>query len=264
MRMTTACSLSLFTSLLLTAACGGGGSQPGGTSQPAPASTPAPPAAAAPAAGSGNGVISGRVLFEGQAPAQERIQMDADAVCQKAHTSPVYSEVVTVNDNGTLRDVFVYVKAGVQGSHPTPSETVTFDQKGCHYTPHVFGVMAGQQIKILNSDDTLHNVHALPANSSQFNIAMPKFLKEKVVSFENPEVMVRVKCEVHPWMGAWIGVLNHPFHGVSDSTGAFSLKGLPAGTYTIEAWHEKYGQQTQEVTLAADETKDIAFTFKAN
>ena len=263
MRIRTACTLSLFTSLLVAAACGGGGSQPGGAAPPTPAAAP-PPAAAAPPAAAGNGAITGKVLFEGTEPAKERIQMDADAVCQKAHSGPVFSDVVTVNDNGTLRDVFVYVKAGVSGSHPAPTDPVVFDQKGCHYTPHVFGVMAGQPIKILNSDDTLHNVHALPANSTQFNIAMPKFLKEKVVSFENPEVMVRVKCEVHPWMGAWVGVLNHPFYGVSDASGGFSLKGLPSGTYTVEAWHEKYGQQTQEVTLAADETKDIAFTFKAN
>ncbi|MFQ5718873.1 MAG: carboxypeptidase regulatory-like domain-containing protein [Acidobacteriota bacterium] len=254
--------------LLFAAACGGGDS-----STPTPAPAPAPGAGTAPAAekspaagtATGNGEIKGSIAFEGEAPKRKKISMGADPICQAAHTEPVFDDSVIVNDNGTLKDVFIYVKAGLAGgAYDVPTEDAIFDQHGCHYAPHVMGVQAGQKIKILNSDSTLHNVHALPTNNPQFNIAMPKFLKEKEVSFENPEVMIRVKCEVHPWMGAWIGVLDHPFFNVSDDTGAFSLSGLPAGDYTIEAWHEKYGQLTQQVSLGDGEVKELNFTFKAN
>ncbi|MFQ5670770.1 MAG: carboxypeptidase regulatory-like domain-containing protein [Acidobacteriota bacterium] len=248
--------------IFLAAACGGGGE----TSAPAPPPA-APPAASATGGGAsgaatGSASIHGKILFEGDAPKPAAIRMSADPVCQKTHSGPVYSEAITVNDNGRLKDVFVYVKAGLEGkTYPVPSEPVTFDQKGCQYIPHVIGLRAKQTLKILNNDDTLHNIHALPSKNKQFNIAMPKFKKEQDVSFDQPEVMIRVKCEVHPWMGAWIGVLDHPFFSVSDDQGAFSLEGLPAGQYTIEAWHEKLGQQTQEVTLADGAAEEISFTF---
>lgn len=260
MRKSLVCSASLV-GLLFAVACGGDESS--APSGPSPAAPAAPAAPAGPVTGTSG--VTGSIAFEGEAPKLLKISMGADPICQAAHDGPVYADIVTVNDNDTLRDVFVYVQSGLSGkTYPVPSEEVIFDQSGCQYMPHVLGMQAKQTLKILNSDDTLHNVHALPAKNKQFNYAMPKFLKTKTAIFDNPEVMVRVKCEVHPWMGAWIGVLDHPFFSVSDDTGAFSITGLPAGDYTIEAWHEKYGQVTQQVSLGDDEVKDLSFTFKAN
>lgn len=209
--------------------------------------------------------ITGKAMFQGQAPAAETIKMEADPNCSLLHPQGVTSDSVIVNSNGTLRNVFIYVKEGLAGKKfDAPKETVLFDQKGCQYSPKVFGIQAGQPLEILNSDGTLHNVHALPSNSPQFNLGMPiKGMKLKK-SFAKPEVMVKIKCEVHPWMSAYAGVLDHPFFGVTGDEGGFEIKNLPPGDYVIEAWHEKYGVQTQNVTIASDdETKEASFEYKA-
>jgi plastocyanin len=161
--------------------------------------------------------------------------------------------------------VFVYVKDGLGDYYfETPTTAVTLDQKGCHYAPHVFGVRAGQPVEIVNSDPTLHNVNAMAKVNQSFNLgqAIQGMKNQKV--FKTPEVMVHIKCDVHNWMNAYAGVLNHPYFAVTANGGSFELKGLPPGTYTIEAWHEKLGTQTQSVTLAANESKPITFAFKAN
>lgn len=210
-------------------------------------------------------VISGKIAFEGQAPAPQKMKMDADPNCSVSHPEGVDDDSVIVNANGTLKNVFVYVKEGLSGqTFEAPKEPVKFDQQGCQYTPKVFGVMVKQPIEIINSDGTLHNVHALSKNSPEFNLGMPiKGMKLKK-SFANPEVMVKIKCEVHPWMAAYAGVLDHPFYSVSGDEGTFEIKDLPPGQYVIEAWHEKYGVQTQNVTIAADgDTQDLPFSFKA-
>ena len=137
------------------------------------------------------------------------------------------------------------------------------DQKGCHYVPHVFGMMAKQKLLIKNTDDTLHNIHAMPTANKEFNIGQPNQGMETTRTFAQPEVMVHFKCDVHPWMSAYVGVLSHPFFGVTGEDGTFSIKGLPAGEYTLEAWHEKYGPQTQTVKVAAGESKTVDFKFKA-
>ena len=184
----------------------------------------------------GTAVVKGMVKFDGEAPKARKVRMDADPFCQKAHTSDVTSDEVVVNANGTLQHVFVYVKEGVGGGYAVPTDPIVLDQTGCTYAPHVQGMMASQTIKILNSDDTLHNIHALPKNNPQFNIAMPKYVKEKERTFETPEVMVAIKCDVHSWMATYVGVLDHPFFGVTGDDGSFDLSKLPAGSYTIEAW----------------------------
>jgi plastocyanin len=190
--------------------------------------------------------------------------MNADPKCVKMHSGKdVVSEQVVVNPNNTLQNVFIYVKKGLEGKKfPVPSDKKTIDQKGCMYSPHVFGVMAGQPIEISNDDPTLHNIHALPKNSKQFNIAQPKQGMKMTQKFDKSEVMVKVKCEVHNWMAAYVGVLDHPFYAVSGNDGAFSIKNLPAGTYEIEAWHEKFGTQTMSVTVGASDTKTADFTFE--
>jgi plastocyanin len=206
-------------------------------------------------------VVTGKVLFEGTAPAPAAIRMDADPVCLLQHSKGASSEEVIVNPNGTLKNVFVYVKQGLEGQKfEAPTQSVVFDQKGCRYDPHVFGIQANQPLEILNSDGTLHNVHALPKASKEFNLGMPIQGMKLTQKFTAPEVMVKIKCEVHPWMNAWAGVLDHPFYGVSNNEGIFELKGLPPGEYVVEAWHEKYGTQTS--TVKVPETTEVSFTFK--
>ena len=207
-------------------------------------------------------VLTIKTPFEGAAPVVEKVKADADAKCKLAHPDGIVADQVIVNANGTLKNVFVYAKEGVTGKFEAPKDPVKFDQQGCTYHPKVFGIQVGQPLEILNSDDTLHNVHALPTASQGFNLGMPiKGMKLKK-TFTKPEVMVKIKCEVHPWMGAWAGVLEHPFFGVTGDDGATTIKDLPAGEYTIEAWHEKYGAQTLKVTMT-DQDQEISFPFKA-
>ena len=207
------------------------------------------------------GTISGKVDFTGTAPAQEKINMAADPSCA-AMGGDVMTEDVVVNADGTLSNVFIYIKEGLEGQQfSTPKEAVPMDQRGCHYIPHVFGVQVNQPIEIINSDSTLHNVHSLPTKSKQFNLGMPiKGMKLKK-KFGKPEVMVKIKCDVHPWMHAYVGVLEHPFFSVTQDAGTFEITDLPAGTYMVEAWHEKFGTQTQEVTVDEAGVQSINFSF---
>ena len=247
-------------------ACGGGKEEDALEDESAPAAAPAAaaPAAAAPAAvaAAGGATLSGKVAFVGTAPANESIKMDADAYCKAAHSGPVYTQDVEVNANGTLKDVFVYVKEGVTGNYPAPTTPVVLDQQGCQYHPHVFGIQAGQPLKIVNSDGTLHNIHALPKTNAEFNIGQPFKGMETVKKFDKAEMPVRFKCDVHKWMGAYAGVVNNPFFAVTNDQGAFEIKNLPPGTYVIEAWQEKYGPQTQTVTISGSEAKTVDFSFK--
>jgi hypothetical protein len=168
-----------------------------------------------------------------------------------------------VGDGGALQNVFVYVKDGLGDLRfPIPTAPILLDQKGCHYVPHVLGVQLGQRVEIVNSDPTLHNVHALPTVNQEFNVGQPWPGMKHTHQFSTKEVMVRFKCDVHPWMHAFVGVLDHPYFAVSAGDGTFSLKGLPPGTYTVEAWHETLGTQTQMVTIGASESKEIGFSFK--
>ncbi len=212
-----------------------------------------------------SGNVAGKVNFKGAKPAIPKIKMNADAKCIKLHTGKeVTSEQVVVNPNNTLRYVFVYVKRGLEGKKfPVSTEKATIDQRGCMYSPHVFGIMVNQPIEIVNDDPLLHNIHALPKNSAQFNIAQPKQGMKMVRTFTTPEIMVKVKCEVHNWMACYVGVLEHPFFAVTDEKGNFEIKNLPAGEYELEAWHEKYGTQTMKVTVDAAGTKSVEFTYEA-
>ena len=195
------------------------------------------------------------------APAMPTIQMSADPYCQSQHPTPAKDEEVVVGPGGELANVFVYVKNAPAGNFPPPSTPVTLDQKGCQYHPHVGGIMVGQPLEIKNSDTTLHNVHAMPNNNTQFNEGQPvpmsttkKFDKAELVPF-------RIKCDVHGWMKAWMAVMPHPFFAVSQMNGSFTIPNLPPGTYTIVAWHEKYGPKEQQVTVAAKESKALSFSF---
>jgi Carboxypeptidase regulatory-like domain len=208
--------------------------------------------------------ITGKVVFDGTPPKVKKIKTDADPQCAAMHADkPLMSEEVVVNDNGTLRNVFVYVKSGLPAgkTYEVPKEPVVIEQKGCEYFPHVFGMMAKQLLLIKNDDDTLHNIHALPTVNEEFNKGQPSGSPDLKKTFTKPEVMVKFKCDVHPWMGAYVGVMDNPFFAVTGADGTFSLKGLPAGDYEIVAWHEKYGEQTQKVKVGDGETKTVDFKF---
>jgi len=235
---------------LLAAACGKSEEAP----PPAAVTNPVDPATA--------GAITGIVKFEGNAPAAQPITMDSDAYCEKQPRNTI--ESVVVGDGSGLQNVFVYVKDGLGDRvFPVPSTNVVLDQKGCRYVPHVLGVQVGQTLEIASSDNTLHNVHAVPQQNREFNMAHQLAGIKHTHVFSAKEVMVPFKCDVHKWMNAFVGVVDHPFYAVTAGNGRFELKGLPPGTYTVEAWHEKLGTQTQTVTIGEKQTSDVAFTFKS-
>ena len=253
-------------SLLVLFGCGGQPQDVAATDQQAKTPAPIQLAQATTGAGAGktgSGVIRGSAAFNGTAPAMEKISMAADPACQQQHTDPVLSEAVVVNANGTLKNVFVYVKEGATGSYPPPADPVTLDQHGCWYQPHILGVQVGQPLDIVNSDPTLHNVNAKPTTNQPFNIAQPVKGMKTSKKFTKPEIMVSTKCNVHPWMQAYLGVVDHPFFAVSGADGSFEITGLPAGTYTLAAWHERYGTQTAQVTVGDGETATADFAFEA-
>jgi len=254
--------------VLVAIGCGGGKPQEAAaTTQESGPSAPAQAAqataAAPPAARHGTATVRGTVHLSGTPPAQEKIKMDADPICQQQHATPVYSEEVVANATGALQNVFVYVKAGAAGPFPTPASPVTLEQQGCWYHPHVFGIQVDQPLAIVNSDATLHNINAKPTANQPFNVAQPVKGMKTTKKFAKPEVMVKFKCNVHPWMNAYAGVVDNPFFSVTGADGAFAITGLPAGTYVIEAWQEKYGVQSQTVSVADGDTKSIDFTLKS-
>jgi plastocyanin len=236
------------------------------TEEAPPEQAAAPPAAApAPAVDPATAAtITGTVKFDGAAPRRNRLRMDADAACTKMHSEPVLSQETVVNDNGTLRWAFVYVKAGPGNrAFPAPKEPVVIDQQGCVYGPHVVGAQINQEIHILNSDETTHNIHPVPTVNREWNKSMPPGAENLVESFAREEIMIPVKCNIHPWMRSYIGVLQHPFFAVTGEDGSFSISGLPPGDYTLAAWHEKLGTVEQQVSVGASESKEAEFTFSA-
>jgi hypothetical protein len=211
------------------------------------------------------GSITGKVSFTGQPPKYPAIAMDADAVCASLHKGPVYPEAVVKNENGTLRNVFVFVKSGLEGkSFAVPDQPVELDQRGCMYVPHVLGIQARQNLKVVTNDKTTHNIHPLPNVNPGWNVSQPPGADPIIKAFNRAEESIPVKCNQHPWMRAYIHVLSHPFYAVTGSDGTFEIKGLPPGKYEIEALQEEYGAMTQSVTVAAKTpaTADFAYSAK--
>jgi plastocyanin len=223
---------------------------------------------ASPAAGAtaptGGGSIAGTVKFTGTPPANPTIDMSEEPVCKAKYTGTPTDPQVVVTD-GKLANVFIYVKSGLPAGqkYAVPAEPAVIDQQGCLYHPRSFGVMTGQKLEIKNSDAVLHNIKAVPAKNRGFNISQPKEGMTTTRTFATEEVMVPVECNVHGWMHASIGVLPHPFFATSKPDGTFEIKGLPAGTYEIEARHEKLGTRTATVTVPATGTVTNDFTFGA-
>ena len=244
------------------AACGGSQpSQAPATQEPAGTSAPAVTVDPATAA-----TVSGKANLEGAMPANQPIRMNADPACVKANAGQNPTQETFVGEGGALGNVFVYVQSGLSGSFPAPTTPVTLDQKACRYVPHVFGVQVGQPVDIVNSDATLHNIHATPKTNQEFNTAQPiqGMKTQHTFTAKEGDVVIPFKCDVHGWMNAYVGVLDHPYFAVTKPDGSFSIPNLPPGSYTLAAWHERLGTQTMQVTVAAKESKsDANFTFKA-
>jgi plastocyanin len=208
-------------------------------------------------------VVSGRIAFEGQPPPRTPMKMAADPNCTPSEAKAL-SETTIVGPDGGLQNAFVYVKDGLGDRvYAAPATPVVLDQQGCRYEPHVFGVFAGQPVEIRNSDMTLHNVHAMPQMNREFNFGQQPGLPPISRTFSVPEIGLPVRCDVHGWMRAYANVVTHPFFAVTKEDGTFEIKGLPPGTYTIEAWHERLGTQTQQVTISdASPSVMASFSFK--
>lgn len=253
--------LSIILAVTLLVGCGKKEEQPPETATQPPATTGTPVDQAT------VGTITGTVKFEGTKPKLAVIHMDQDQFCVSKHSSPVHVEDGEVNDNGTLPNVFVYVKEGADKfSFPTPTDAVTLDQNGCMYKPHVLGVMAGQAFKVVSSDQTTHNIHPLPKDNREWNESQAPGAAPIEKTFARPEIMIPVKCNQHPWMRAYVGVTKNPLYAVTGSDGKFTIQGVPPGDYTIEAWSVVGGTngttQDQKVTVGAKESKTVDFSFK--
>ena len=216
----------------------------------APAATPIDPATAA--------SVGGTVKFEGTAPAAQKIDMSQDPACKGTNTSEA-----VVAGGGHLANVFVYVKEGLGGrTFDIPKEAVTLDQSGCKYHPHMLGVMAGQKVKIVNSDPTTHNIHPTPKDNREWNESQAPNTAPLEKDFAREEILLPVKCNQHPWMKMYVNVVKSPFYAVIGADGKFEIKGLLPGDYTLAFVHEKYSEQDQKVTLAAKDSKTVDVTFK--
>jgi hypothetical protein len=246
-----------------------------GSSCSKPATNEAGPANETATAGTpytaGSGSVTGTISFTGAAPAPKKIDSSADPACGQAN--PNLSTEDTVVKDGKLANVFVYVKDGTTAdgkkitdfSYATPSSAAKLDQKGCHYVPHVLGLQTNQKLTITNSDPTQHNIHPTPASNPEWNQTQPNGAAPIEKTFARAEVLIPVKCNQHPWMKSYIGVLKHPFFAVSGEDGAYTIQGLQPGTYTIAAWHEKGGakgtEKTMQVTVPASGAGKADFAF---
>jgi plastocyanin len=235
------------------------GENAGGGEQSASSSAPATPIDQ-----STVGSVSGKVTLDGTPPVYKPINMSAEPYCTKANPTPVTPQDVVVGPGGTLSNVIVYVKDGLgDRTFDVPKDSVQLYQKGCMYQPHVVALMAGQNLEVVNDDQTTHNIHPIPKDNREWNKSQPPGAPPIIESFARGEVCVPVKCNVHPWMKSYIAVFKQPYFIVTGPDGSFDLKGLPPGTYTLEAWQEKYGTMDQQVTIGPKESKTVNFTFKA-
>jgi plastocyanin len=237
--------------LAISLACGGNSTPP----PTAPVGPSVDPATA--------GTITAIVKFEGAAPTPAMISLNGDPKCvSESGGAQRAEEQIIVGDNQALQNVFVYVKEGLGAfGFPIPTEPVVLDQDKCRYTPRVLGVRVGQALQVRNSDPLLHNVRSNGVINQAFNKSTPIEGMSFNHTFATTEVMVPFKCDVHGWMSAYVGVLDHPYFGTTAPDGKVVIGNLPPGTYTLEAWHEQLGTRTQQITIAAKESKDVSFAF---
>jgi len=211
-------------------------------------------------------IVMGEVMIDGKVHGPKNLPLTPECAQLHGGQTPKTEEAL-VDGKNRVKWAFVWISKGLEGRQfPVPAEKVVVDQVGCCYTPHVLGIQAGQTLVIRNSDPTLHNVHGLPFNNKEFNFAQPVKGQENEVQFTNPEVMVKVKCDVHPFMSTWAGVVEHPFFAVTDDAGKFAIKGLPPGKYTLSCWQESWATRAekgceQEIEVKAGEAKTVSFAL---
>jgi plastocyanin len=221
---------------------------------------PAAPAVPAFNPSTATGRVSGSVLLEGKAPETPAMRIGGDRLCQ-TNAAKIFAAESIVTSDGTLRDVIVYVRSGYEGKSYTPPDTmVVLDQKDCAYTPRVISVMKGQKVRILNSDPTLHTVHAKDGDTNEFHIVQPQQGMEDIQTFSHAAMPFRIGCEFHNWMSAYAGVFEHPFHVATGDTGKYELR-LPPGQYEIVAWHHKVGEKVSTVEVPENGAVRVDFRF---
>ncbi|MCX6622152.1 MAG: carboxypeptidase regulatory-like domain-containing protein, partial [Acidobacteria bacterium] len=184
-------------------------------------------------------LVTGTITWSGRRPAKKPVDMSEDPACVAAHKKGRFDGPVVINSNGTLANVFVYIKSGLEGRNfPAPSVPAVMDQNGCWFRPRVLGIQTGQQLSVTNSDPVTHNIHPLAHLNREWNHSQGQGDAPLARKFLKPEVMIRVKCNIHSWMRAWLGVVEHPYFAVSGDSGQFEIRNLPPGEYTLGAWHE--------------------------
>ena len=209
------------------------------------------------------GVLTGTIRYTGKKPPRRLVDMTGDPACVEAHHAKAYDESIAVNSNRTLANVFVYIKSGLEGENfETPATPVTIDQQGCWFHPRVMGIQTGQTLQVTNSDPVTHNIHPLAQINREWNHSQGQGDAPLARRFVKPEVMIRVKCNIHSWMHAFIGVVENPYFAVSGADGTFEIRNVPPGDYVIEAWHETLGVQEQKVTVAPSGKIETNFSFK--
>lgn len=213
-------------------------------------------------AGPSGGSISGKVTYEGTPARQKPIDMSKEPGCAAQHPTPITTETVVVGPGNALQNVVVYISAGAPDESSPPTQAVTIVQKGCQYLPHVVPMVVNQELKVVNDDANSHNIHPLAKINNEWNKSQPPGTPPFSEKFGKPE-FIPVKCNIHPWMHSSFAVLKNSHYAVSGGDGGFALPNLPPGKYTVSAWHESYGDQTQDVTISGNETKTINFVFKA-
>jgi plastocyanin len=244
--------LSVAFALLFLAGCGGSNQSP---SQEVPVGRIDSSTAA---------IIAGKVTFSGKPPVMPVLDMSANPACERLNKNPRRAEEVVVNPNGTLRNTLVWIESGLpEARWNPPADFAKLDQEGCVYEPHVLGLMVGQTLEISNSDTVNHNIHANGRVNEGWNVSEPPRAEKRTARFAKEEIMLPVTCGLHPWMRAYLAVVPHPFFAVTGDDGAFSIGGVPPGTYTLEAVHEKYGKRNLRITVAARETKGVEFSYAA-
>lgn len=207
----------------------------------------------------GDATVKGTIKFKGEAPKREPVNMDADQVCVKAHTAAVLKEELIVGKEGALKNVFVYLKKGLDAKYDAPKDAVTLDQHGCQYVPHVFGLIAGQKLVVKNSDETTHNVHSYGLKNKQINNGQPAKSADIPVDGWKTQEKFWIKCDIHSWMTSYCHVVKNPFFAVTDENGNFEIKNIPAGKYTFEAIHETLGAKELELTVDAKGNVEAKF-----
>jgi hypothetical protein len=213
--------------------------------------------------GASAGEVAGIVTFDGPPPKLVPIETKADPYCVSMHSEkPLFSDEATIGPKGEFAWIFVWISNPPKGDYPVPAEPVTVDQFGCRYSLPVFGIRIGQTLQFANSDKTTHNVRGFPRNNRVFNFGQPPGLAPRTRVFDKAEMPLKIKCDVHGWMKAFCFVMDHPFFAVTGPDGTFAIQGLPAGTYTLKAWHERLGELEQQITVTDGASAEADFTFR--